>query len=113
MNLERTQGECVYVTKTKKVWLSVLSLLMTVCLISGSTPVSTLYAKAEETGVQQPTDPGDGTFFIPTGDADPLLEKTATPVPGMDGYYDITLTLKPPKTTQVTSRSQKELYFQF
>lgn len=70
---------------------------MTVCLISGSTPVSTLYAKAEETGVQQPTDPGDGTFFIPTGDADPLLEKTATPVPGMDGYYDITLTLKPPQ----------------
>ena len=96
-------------TKTKKVWLSVLSLLMTVCLISGSTPVSTLYAKAEETGVQQPTDPGDGTFFIPTGDADPLLEKTATPVPGMDGYYDITLTLKPPKTTQVTTTKKTDI----
>lgn len=96
-------------TKTKKVWLSVLSLLMTVCLISGSTPVSTLYAKAEETGVQQPADPGDGTFFIPTGDADPLLEKTAVPVAGMDGYYDITLTLKPPKTTQVTTTRKTDI----
>ena len=89
----------------KKIGRRLLSLvLVTSMLLTGSY----FGSMVGETGMQ-PNDAGNGDFFIPPDDAAPLLEKTATPVQGMDGYYDITLTLKPPKTTQVTTTKKTDI----
>ena len=89
----------------KKIGRRLLSLvLVTSMLLTGSY----FGSMVGETGAQL-NDAGNGDFFIPPDDAAPFLEKTATPVQGMDGYYDITLTLKPPKTTQVTTTKKTDI----
>ena len=84
--------------KMKKAWFRALSFILAVTMIATAAPSISIAVDASMMGANgaqsQPSDPGNGNFFIP-GRADKLLTKTATPVDGQDGYYDITLEMKP------------------
>lgn len=112
--------------KMKKAWFRALSFILAVTMIATAAPSISIAVDASMMGANgaqsQPSDPGNGNFFIP-GRADKLLTKTATPVDGQDGYYDITLEMKPGtsdssttyKTTDIVlvidrSRSMKDTY---
>ena len=84
--------------KLKKAWFRALSFILAVTMIATAAPAMSIAADASMMGANgaqsQPSDHGSGDFFIPDDGKD-LLTKTATPVDGQDGYYDITLEMKP------------------
>ena len=85
-------------TKTKKIWLKAISLFLSVCLLVAYSPVSMVNVTADTDTVQS----GNGDFFVPaytTGDKNGLLKKEAVAVAGKKGYYDIVLSLKPPRSS--------------
>ncbi len=95
----------------KKVWSSILSLALTACLLGSGFPSSVTDARAASGSIEQP-EPGNGSFFIPEyseGEKEGLLKKEAVPVEGMDGYYDITLTLQPPTSSEVTTTKKTDI----
>ena len=95
----------------KKVWSSILSLALTACLLGSGFPSSVTDARAASGSIEQP-EPGNGSFFIPEyseGEKEGLLKKVAVPVEGMDGYYDITLTLQPPTSSEVTTTKKTDV----
>ena len=92
--------------KMKKAWLRALSFILAVTMIAISAPAISIASDANMMGAQgsqsQPSDSGNGDFFV-SERSDGLLTKSATPVQGKDGYYDITLEMQPKKSTSETT----------
>lgn len=92
--------------KLKKACLRALSFILAVTMIAVYSPENSIAADANLMGAAgnqlQPSDSGNGDFFV-SGRDDGLLRKTATPVAGKDGYYDITLEMQPKKSTTDTT----------
>ena len=98
--------------KLKKAWFRALSFILAVTMIATAAPSISIAVDASMMGANgaqsQPSVPGNGNFFIP-GRADKLLTKTATPVDGQDGYYDITLEMTQGVSTSSTTKKKTDI----
>ncbi len=78
----------------KKIGRRLLSLVLVTSMLLTGSYFGSMVGETEQSGT--------GNFFVSPDDNEGLLEKTAIPVAGEEGQYDISLTLKPPKSSMGT-----------